>query len=422
MRNLALAFGLAAAVCAPAWAAEPAFTNPTRVNNPFYPVALSRQALALGHAGDAALRTEATLLPGTMAIDWSGGRTDCIVNLFVAYLDGELAEVAYDYFAQGDDGTVYYFGEDVFNYENGVVANTEGTWRAGRDGAPPGVIMTPRPMVGQVFRPENFPPVVLEIDRVLSVTERLSTPRGPIADGVRVREQLMDGSVEFKMYARGFGEVSASTEDELTNLVVLTRTDAPRGRVPVGVEEVESRAEDVLKSLGRWPSVRSHAAAIDRAWKAERAGVVAAGAPAMLIAQVDGLIPRLVAAAAGQKTNPTRRLAGELRTASLDLSSFWNPRVTVDVQRLEAAVREVLISVKAGEWRSARVKHAAARDALWARLRPYATARRGARAPAGRLDAALADLDRAIEARSAGAGIRASRSAMEAIDAVEEAY
>ena len=46
-----------------------------------------------------------------------------MVSQFVAYGDGRVLEVARDYYAQADDGSVWYFGEDVDNYEDGVVVD-----------------------------------------------------------------------------------------------------------------------------------------------------------------------------------------------------------------------------------------------------------------------------------------------------------
>jgi hypothetical protein len=54
----------------------------------------------------------------------------------LAYLDGTITEVAIDRYAQADDGSVWYFGEDVIDYVGGAAAFTEGTWLAGRDGRP----------------------------------------------------------------------------------------------------------------------------------------------------------------------------------------------------------------------------------------------------------------------------------------------
>jgi len=83
------------------------------------------------------------------------------VTHFVAYKEGRVLETAVDYYAQDDAGNVWYFGEDVSNYENGVEVNKDGTWSAGKDG-PPGMIMPAQPKVGDGYRPENIPGLVFE--------------------------------------------------------------------------------------------------------------------------------------------------------------------------------------------------------------------------------------------------------------------
>ena len=84
-------------------------------------------ALQLGHEGGKPLRVEVTRLPRPRTIEWDGRRVGTVASQFVAYLDGRIQEVAVDYFAQADDGSVWYFGEDVANYEDGVVVDHEGT-------------------------------------------------------------------------------------------------------------------------------------------------------------------------------------------------------------------------------------------------------------------------------------------------------
>jgi hypothetical protein len=69
--------------------------------------------------------------------------------------------VAIDRYAQADEGSVWYFGEDVIDYVNGAAAFTEGTWLAGRDG-PPAMIMPAKPKPGDVFRVENVIGIVFE--------------------------------------------------------------------------------------------------------------------------------------------------------------------------------------------------------------------------------------------------------------------
>ena len=65
----------------------------------------------------------------------------------------------------------------MFNYEDGVVADTDGTWLAGTDG-PPAMIMPADPQVGEVYRPENIPDFVFEEVTVKSVGLTVRRPRG----------------------------------------------------------------------------------------------------------------------------------------------------------------------------------------------------------------------------------------------------
>ncbi|MEO7295534.1 MAG: hypothetical protein ABIZ57_05285, partial [Candidatus Limnocylindria bacterium] len=95
--------------------AVPTFTNPTEITNPLFPVSAQHSVLLLGTVDDQAFRTEVTLLPTPRIIEWEGQQVATLVSQYVAFLDGQIHEVAYDLYAQADDGSVWYFGEDVFN-------------------------------------------------------------------------------------------------------------------------------------------------------------------------------------------------------------------------------------------------------------------------------------------------------------------
>jgi hypothetical protein len=109
----------------------PAFSRPTEIDNPLFPIAQVSQSLQLGTVDGEPFRAEVTLLPGTKTITWNGRQVPTRTHQYVAYSGGRILEVALDWYAQADDGSVWYFGEDVFNYEDGVVADTTAPgWRA----------------------------------------------------------------------------------------------------------------------------------------------------------------------------------------------------------------------------------------------------------------------------------------------------
>lgn len=134
----------------------PSFSHPTEITNPLFPISHLHSAVALGHVDGERLKVETTLLPQTKVIEWNGVRVETLQSQFLAYHDGRIDEVAIDWYAQADDGAVWYFGEDVFIYERGRVVDTLGTWRAGVDG-PASMIMPNDPQVGDAYRPRTFP-------------------------------------------------------------------------------------------------------------------------------------------------------------------------------------------------------------------------------------------------------------------------
>jgi hypothetical protein len=154
----------------------PSFSKPTPITNPLHPTSKVTQVIMGGHVDDKPFRTEVTLLPGTKPIQWRGAPVDTAIIQYVAYLDGRIHEVALDWYAQADDGSLWYFGEDVFNFEDGKVADTTGTWIAS-DQTPAALIMPAKPAVGNVYRPENAPGVVFEQVRVEKVDETIRSER-----------------------------------------------------------------------------------------------------------------------------------------------------------------------------------------------------------------------------------------------------
>ena len=205
----------------------PTFSDPTSITNPLFPRDAVTQVVQLGVEGEDELRFEITYLPDTKFIRWNGQRVETRVTHFVAYMNGRILEVATDFYAQADDGAVWYFGENVDNYENGVIVDHEGTWLAGRDG-PPGMIMPGDPQVGDVFRPENIPGLVFEQVTVRRTGFTVAGPRGPVSGAIAVRERLMDGTTEDKQYAPGYGEFRAEvkTEAELYHVAVASPIDS----------------------------------------------------------------------------------------------------------------------------------------------------------------------------------------------------
>ena len=129
-------------------------------------------------------------------------------------LGGKLIETAFDYFAQADDGTVYYLGEHVNNLRNGKVIDHNGTWLLGRQTDVPGVAMPGDPQLGDQYRFEDVPGVTAESNRVEEVGMRAKAS-GRLHTGViRIQEFIQpEGEIEYKLYAPGVGKITEYAPD-----------------------------------------------------------------------------------------------------------------------------------------------------------------------------------------------------------------
>jgi len=366
-------------------------------------------------------RIEVTLLPDTKMIAWDGQQTEARVVQFVAHTDGKLVEVAYDYFAQADDGGVYYMGEDVSNYEDGVITDHEGSWLAGKDGAPPSLIMPAHPEVGQVFNPENLPGVVYETDEILSLTEKATTPAGPTDQAMLVKETLMDNSIEHKVYVADFGIVEERADDEQINLVLSIPTDAKPGAVPEPLTTLEAQAEDIIDSVpgGDWGKVTADVAAIDTAWRAYQAQAVSDHVPQPFQEALTVALARLQKTSAAKDAPGTVQAANDLSAAIVDLFTVYHPARPTDLGWLDVLERQIVLGVPGDD--SATADSLAKINAVWARLKPVILARNGADT-ATQFENSLTTQQEALSNKQAAALTIAATNGLELVDALEKLF
>jgi hypothetical protein len=123
--------------------------------------------------------------------------------------NGETVEDTYDWYAQDQDGNVWYLGEDTKEYEGGEVVSTEGSWEAGVGGAQAGIAMPGEPEVGLKYRQEHDAGEAEDAAQVLSLDERAEAPAGSW-EGVLMTKDftpLHPEILEYKFYAQGIGPV-----------------------------------------------------------------------------------------------------------------------------------------------------------------------------------------------------------------------
>src|SRR5215213_4944132 len=131
----------------------------------------------------------------------------CVVVDDRAWEGGKLIEGTYDWFAQDNEGNVWYFGEDTKEYKNGKVVSTKGSWEGGVDGAKPGIMMQADPKVGESYRQEYYPGEAMDMARVLGLNASVKVPYGSFDDVLETKEwtPLEPVLFEKKYYVRGVG-------------------------------------------------------------------------------------------------------------------------------------------------------------------------------------------------------------------------
>jgi hypothetical protein len=364
--------------------AAPAFGNPTSITNPLHPTSQVQQTIYGGHVDGRPFRTEVTLLPATRSIAWHGDTVETAATQYVAYLDGRIHEVAIDWYAQADDGSVWYFGEDVFNYEDGKVADTRGSWVAG-DTTPAAMIMPAQPRVGNVYRPENAPGIAFEEVRVDKIDQQIDGPSGKISGAIEVDELHMDGTHEGKLFAPGYGEFSTgSPGGDLEAASLATPTDRRQGARPVEFQALAQAVDGVYTAD---PShLREAASALAAAWTTVRA----IGIPALLDTQMQADIGALNGAIGDQNAAAARSAALRIAQNELDLRLLYQPVIDVDLGRLKLWSRQVSIDVAADD-AGLVLADVAALERVWERSRHGVD-------PAAPVDTALQDLRKAAAA------------------------
>jgi hypothetical protein len=225
------------------------FTHLTRPN-PYFP-------LGIGYRWDYRGGTETVtrkVLNRTKLID---GVRCLVVNDRVTD-DGALIEDTDDWYAHAKDGTVWYCGEEVKDFETfdgdnpstPELVSIDGSFKVGRDGDKPGILFPASPTRGLVFRQEFSLNNAEDIVEILSTTYKFG--RDPVLDQF-VPRQLADrycangncvvtkdytplepGVFERKYYARGIGrflEINPGTRkvSQLVSCNFDSRCAATRG-------------------------------------------------------------------------------------------------------------------------------------------------------------------------------------------------
>lgn len=192
------------------------FSNPTQIDNPYFPVVPGTTNTFEGTSPEGTERIVIDVLDETREVM---GITTRVVR-DRAYLNDLLVEDTRDWFAQDDDGNVWYMGEEVDDYVyddqgNLLEIRHEGVWEAGLDVsnvgliAHPGHIMRATPMPGDVYNQEYYRGEAEDMGEVVALNVSITLSNGTTYSCLQIRDftPLEPSANEYKYYAPGIGVI-----------------------------------------------------------------------------------------------------------------------------------------------------------------------------------------------------------------------
>jgi hypothetical protein len=196
------------------------FSHPAVIDNPLFPLPPGRTLTYREIDGDEEIVIE--VLRGTRAV----AGLECRIVRDRVYVGGLLVEDTFDWYAQDDDGNVWYMGEEVtdFHYdEDGNLIDIEhpGVWETLKDVAGtgvlalPGYIMPAAPAVGDRYHQEYYQGAAEDYAEIDAVDLAVILADDTTYTTVKSHDlSTLDANIDsFKYYASGVGVVLEEEPD-----------------------------------------------------------------------------------------------------------------------------------------------------------------------------------------------------------------
>lgn len=156
----------------------------TEITNPYFTLAPGAKRVYEAHTDEGTERIEIEATGETKEVM---GVTTLVYHDRVTK-DGQLFEDTLDYLAQDAEGNVWYFGEDVNNYENGALVDHNGSWLAGINGVQPGIWMLADPIVGSEYRQEYYRGEAEDVGEVTKVDQSVTVREKTYTDCIVIHD------------------------------------------------------------------------------------------------------------------------------------------------------------------------------------------------------------------------------------------
>jgi hypothetical protein len=195
----------------------------SRVDNPWFPLLVGTRWVYTGVEDGKPTRDVVTVTEQTKTIEG----VPCVAVSDRRYMRGRLEERTTDWYSQDSHGNVWYFGENTAELDaHGHVTSTEGTWKAGVNGARAGIYIPGHPRLGQNGLPESLKGHAQDHFKIIGLFGTVAPPGKPNTLLTKEWTPLEPGVIDHKMYVRGIGTVleqSQGGQNERNELTSIRR-------------------------------------------------------------------------------------------------------------------------------------------------------------------------------------------------------
>jgi hypothetical protein len=181
-----------------------------------------------------------------------------VVGWIEDYTNGELVEKEIAFYAQDDDGNVWYFGEHPEDYEDGKFVEAP-TWIAGIEDAKAGIKMPAHPQLGAPAVYQGWGPAVEWSDygQVDQMGQKVCVPVDCYDDVLVISESSLGeaGGYQLKSYGRGVGNIQVGwkgtdeVKEDLKLVEYMQLSPEALAQVHARVLELEKHAYEVSKDV-----------------------------------------------------------------------------------------------------------------------------------------------------------------------------
>lgn len=243
------------------------FGDPTNIDNPWLPMQPGThwvfEGITVEDGEEIAHRIEFTATDLTKEID--GVRT--VVAWVLDFSDDQLVEKELAFYAQDDDGNVWYLGEHPEEYEEGEFVQAP-TWLSGLEEAKAGIKMWADPQAGTPAYFQGWGPAVEWTDygQIDQTGQEMCVPVDCYEDVLAIAESSLDetNAFQLKYYASGVGNIGVgwrgedATQEELELVEYVQLDPEALAEVRALALELEGHAYEVSPDVyGQTPPAES---------------------------------------------------------------------------------------------------------------------------------------------------------------------